>query len=175
MRERMTRLWLLIVALVALLAVAAACGSDSTDEDATEVAPGTVGQRVETEGGSYVNVTPEELQSMLSGDDFLLLNVYAGDMGEIEDTDLFIPYDQIAGRFPKHHSSMTALIQIVNCYHRLGDFDRARTAHRRALVRLRELPDEAFNAPDALLDRAAWERWLENMPLEPVVSSATSS
>ena len=98
MHETMTKRWLLIVPLVALLAVAAACGSAATDEDATQAAPAALGQRVETEGGTYVNVTPQELQSMLSDDDFLLVNVYAGDMGEIEDTDLFIPYDQIAGR-----------------------------------------------------------------------------
>lgn len=75
-------------------------------------------------------------------------------------------YDQFASRFSKHHSSMTALIQIVNCYSNLGDVNRARTAHRRALVRLKELPDEAFRDPDALLDRAAWERWLANIPIE---------
>ena len=98
MRQTMTKRWLLTVPLVALLAVAAACGSAATDEDATQTAPAALGQRVETERGSYVNVTPQELQSMLSDDDFLLANVYAGDMGEIEDTDLFIPYDQIAGR-----------------------------------------------------------------------------
>lgn len=98
MRQTMTKRWLLIVPLVALLAVAAACGSAATDEDATQAAPAALGQRVETEGGSYVNVTPQELQSMLSDDDFLVVNVYTGDMGKIEDTDLFIPYDQIAGR-----------------------------------------------------------------------------
>ncbi len=98
MRQTMTKRWLLIVPLVALLAVAAACGSAATDEDVTGTAPAALGQRVETEGGSYVNVTPQELQSMLSDDDFLVVNVYAGDMGEVEDTDLFIPYDQIAGR-----------------------------------------------------------------------------
>ncbi len=98
MRQTMTKRWLLIVPLVALLAVAAACGSAATDEDATQAAPAALGQRMETEGGSYVNVTPQELQSMLSDDDFLVVNVYAGDMGKIEDTDLFIPYDQIAGR-----------------------------------------------------------------------------
>ena len=58
---------------------------------------------------------------------------------------------------------MTALIQIVNCYSNLGDTDRARAAHRRALLRLEELPDEAFEAPDALLDRPAWERWLNRL------------
>jgi tetratricopeptide (TPR) repeat protein len=74
-------------------------------------------------------------------------------------------YDRVADRFPRHHTSMTALIQIVNCYSNLGDAERARTAHRRALLRLESLPDEAFNAPDALLDRAAWERWLKNVPV----------
>jgi rhodanese-related sulfurtransferase len=67
---------------------------------------------VETDGGSYVNITPQELQSMLSGDDFLLVNVYAGDMGEIEGTDLFIPYDQITGRqdeLPSQHESQVVL------------------------------------------------------------------
>jgi rhodanese-related sulfurtransferase len=112
MRERMTRLWLLMVPLVALLAVTAGCGSTATDQDATGAAPAALGQRVETEGGFYVNITPQELQSMLSGDDFLLVNVYAGDMGEIEGTDLFIPYDQIAGRqgeLPSQHDSQIVL------------------------------------------------------------------
>jgi tetratricopeptide (TPR) repeat protein len=79
-------------------------------------------------------------------------------------------YDRAATRFPEHHSSMTALIQIVNCYHSLGDAGRAAAAHRRALARLRSLPDEAFDAPDALMDREAWERWLDNMPLEPAAA-----
>ncbi|MHC4767303.1 MAG: tetratricopeptide repeat protein [Planctomycetota bacterium] len=74
-------------------------------------------------------------------------------------------YDEVATRFPRHHTSMTALIQIVNCFSNLGDTLRARAAHRRALLRLEALPDEAFEAPDALLDRAAWERWLKNMPV----------
>jgi tetratricopeptide (TPR) repeat protein len=74
-------------------------------------------------------------------------------------------YDEVAARFPREHSSMTALIQIVNCYSNLGDDNRATTAHRRALKRLNELPDATFEAPDSLLDRDAWERWLENMPV----------
>jgi len=81
-------------------------------------------------------------------------------------------YDQVASRFSQHHSSMTALIQIVNCYVNLGDADRARTAHRRALVRLKTLPDEAFEAMDALLDRAAWEQWLRNIPVDDTSTAA---
>jgi tetratricopeptide (TPR) repeat protein len=84
-------------------------------------------------------------------------------------------YDQVASRFTRHHSSMTALIQIVNCYSNLGDDNRARTAHTRALVRLKKLPDEAFNQDDSLLDRDAWERWLQNMPAGDVGSASASS
>jgi tetratricopeptide (TPR) repeat protein len=81
-------------------------------------------------------------------------------------------YDQVAVRFPRDHTSMTALIQIVNCYSNVGDTSRARAAHSRALLRLKELPNEAFEAPDALLDRGAWERWLKNMPVAPTPTAA---
>ena len=70
---------------------------------------------------------------------------------------------------------MTALIQIVNCYSNLGDAARAQAAHRRALLRLDALPDEAFEASDALLDRAAWERWLKNMPVGQASADATDT
>jgi phage shock protein E len=108
MRATMTKLWLLAVLLVAFPAMAAACGSGGTGELTTEPAPTVQGQRMETAGGYYMNVTPQELRSMLSGDDMLLVNVYAGDMGEIEGTDLFIPHDQItqrAGELPSQRDS----------------------------------------------------------------------
>jgi tetratricopeptide (TPR) repeat protein len=81
-------------------------------------------------------------------------------------------FDQVAGRFAQHHSSMTALIQIVNCYVKLGDTNRARTAHNRALVRLNKLSDEAFDVEDALLDRKAWEQWLKNIPVDDTLTAA---
>jgi tetratricopeptide (TPR) repeat protein len=81
-------------------------------------------------------------------------------------------FDQVASRFAQHHSSMTALIQIVNCYVKLGDTNRARTAHNRALVRLNKLPDEAFDLDDALLDRKAWEQWLKNIPVDDTLTAA---
>ncbi len=74
-------------------------------------------------------------------------------------------YNATAQRFPEHHASMTALIQIVNCYYKLDDLERARVAHNRALVRLRQLPDSVFEARDSLLDLDAWKRWLANIPL----------
>ena len=83
-------------------------------------------------------------------------------------------YDQVASRFAKHHSSMTALIQIVNCYSNLGDESRAMTAHRRAQMRLEKLPEEAFSVDDALLDREAWERWLKNMPVGDLTTATAT-
>ncbi|TVQ54602.1 MAG: tetratricopeptide repeat protein [Phycisphaerales bacterium] len=74
-------------------------------------------------------------------------------------------YDLTVRRYPDHHVSMHALIQVVNAYMAMGDRDRAQTAHKRALTHLQQLRDEAFDAPDALLDRAAWEQWLRNTPV----------
>lgn len=84
-------------------------------------------------------------------------------------------YEEAARRFSEHHSSMHALIQIVNCHAALGDEASAAAAHRRALVRLRQLRDDAFDAPDALMDRQAWERWLENAPVEPTRAASAAS
>ncbi len=83
-------------------------------------------------------------------------------------------YEQVASHFPRHLSSLTALIQIVNCYFKLGDSQRADVAHRRALAKFDELPAEAFDGPDDLLDRAAWERWLRNVPYQPAGLSSKS-
>jgi tetratricopeptide (TPR) repeat protein len=81
-------------------------------------------------------------------------------------------YDQTARRYADHHSSMHALVQIVNACVQLGDEERALAAHRRALVRLHQLRDDAFQAHDALMDRSAWERWLENAPVIPLRSAS---
>jgi rhodanese-related sulfurtransferase len=92
-----------MAALLALVGLAAACGDGNEggepEADAGTEAPSTtLGQRMETEGGSYVNVTPAELRSMLETKDFPLVNVHIPYEREIEGTDLFIPYDQVAER-----------------------------------------------------------------------------
>lgn len=46
-------------------------------------------------GGSYLNVSSEDLAPMLKAKTFQLVNVHVPYEGEIEGTDLFIPYDQI--------------------------------------------------------------------------------
>lgn len=56
---------------------------------------------------------------------------------------------------------LIALIQIVNSYCELGEYDKARTANERAKVHLERIPDEAFNDPNLPMDRDHWRRWLE--------------
>ena len=53
------------------------------------------GEEVSVAGGSYKNVTPKELNTMLKNKDFVFINVHIPFAGNIAGTDLFIPYDQI--------------------------------------------------------------------------------
>ncbi|MEE9230471.1 MAG: hypothetical protein V3U86_07170, partial [Acidobacteriota bacterium] len=78
-----TKSWLLVAALAALLAIGAACGSDKAEEaESTDV-----DQPVVTDN-AYVDVSPQDLSSMLERKDFLLVNVHIPYAGEIGDTDL---------------------------------------------------------------------------------------
>lgn len=73
-------------------------------------------------------------------------------------------YEAVDRKYPDHPSSMVALIQIVNACDRLGDAQRASIAHRRAQLRLAQLPDDAFFGTDGILSRESWEQWLRNHP-----------
>lgn len=53
------------------------------------------GAPVKVDGGSYLNVTPPQLKSMLGKKDFILINVHIPFAGSITGTDFFIPYDEI--------------------------------------------------------------------------------
>ena len=52
-------------------------------------------------GGKYTNVNPVGLAMMLKNKDFLLINVHIPYEGEIEKTDLFIPYNEIEQNMDK--------------------------------------------------------------------------
>lgn len=67
------------------------------------------GQQVFTSGGSYTDVSVSELQTMLLNKDFSLVNVHIPFEGNIAQTDLSIPYDQIAdnlGQLPDKQSKI---------------------------------------------------------------------
>lgn len=72
--------------LFALLALSLLAGCQSKT---------VTGETVSATGGSYKNVTPKELSTMLKDKDFVLVNVHIPFAGNLPNTDLSIPYDQI--------------------------------------------------------------------------------
>ena len=86
----------------------------------------------------------------------------AFDLAQYEDS--ISLYEAVDRKYPEHASSMIALIQIVTACDALGDNTRADTAHRRAQLRLAQLPDDAFLVGGGILARESWERWLHNHP-----------
>ena len=82
---------------VAALIVVAAVALNGSSKPAATAAPiqGTV---VQATGGSWTNVTADQLASMLTQHNFTLLNVKTPYSGEIAGTDLYIPYDQLTAQ-----------------------------------------------------------------------------
>jgi phage shock protein E len=60
--------------------------------------PSQFGVTIQGVDGHWTNVTPDELAGMMSHKVFTLVNVKTPYMGEIDGTDLYIPYDQLNSR-----------------------------------------------------------------------------
>ena len=54
-----------------------------------------IGEDISVAGGSYKNVSPKELNTLLKDKDFVFVNVHIPFAGNIAGTDLSIAYDQI--------------------------------------------------------------------------------
>ena len=74
------------VLLFTVMFALAACQSKPVD---------VVGEEVSVDGGAYYDINAEELGGMLKKKDFVFVNVHIPFEGNIADTDLSIPYDQI--------------------------------------------------------------------------------
>ena len=61
----------------------------------------TIGKQVQTDGGSYIDLTVNELNSLLDKKDFFLVNVHTPFEGNLSKTDLSIPYDEIGQNLNK--------------------------------------------------------------------------
>jgi rhodanese-related sulfurtransferase len=55
----------------------------------------TSGEEISVEGGSYTNITPTELNTVLEEEDVTLVNVHIPFEGDLPGTDLSIPYNDI--------------------------------------------------------------------------------
>ncbi|MCA9287375.1 MAG: tetratricopeptide repeat protein [Phycisphaerales bacterium] len=72
-------------------------------------------------------------------------------------------YDAARERYPTDPASLVAMVQIVNAYVALGEFDRARTANERARLFYESLPAEVWDDPYLPMGRAEWQGWLDSM------------
>lgn len=81
---------LAVITFMAVALVLAGCGSKPE-------APGLV----RVAGGSYMDISPVALAGMLKNKDFLFVNVHIPYAGDIQGTDLSIPYDQIEQNLPQ--------------------------------------------------------------------------
>jgi len=106
---------LVIVAVTCGVLLFVACRPTMAPVSPTPAA--NVGKRIEAPGGSYTLITVHELQEMLKQKDFLFVNVHVPYYGEIEKTDLFIPYDEIE----KHLDKLPAKDAKIVLYCRSGN------------------------------------------------------
>ena len=85
----MTRTRMLFLLFSVLLL--SACKSTTASTPPVEV----VGRQISVPGGSYTDVTANELQTMLANKDFTFINVHIPFEGNIPNTDLSIAYNEI--------------------------------------------------------------------------------
>ncbi|MAJ47861.1 MAG: hypothetical protein CBC35_11445 [Planctomycetes bacterium TMED75] len=72
-------------------------------------------------------------------------------------------YELIERRYRSETTSLDALVRLNEAWSALGRVDEAEKAHSRAVLRLRQLPEEVFL--DSRFDRTGWTTWLERRPL----------
>lgn len=83
----------MIVVLILSAFLFAACGQAAPSASITPAV--NLGKTLEAPGGSYTLVSVTELKEMLTQHDFIFTNVHIPYEGEIDKTNLFIPYNEI--------------------------------------------------------------------------------
>jgi phage shock protein E len=99
-------LLVVVLVLVAIVVIAAdfVFGSlsngtgGSVSSGSPSAASTQIGVVVQGRGGHWTNVSANLLADMLTRKDFTLVNVKTPYVGEIEGTDLYVPFDQLAAR-----------------------------------------------------------------------------
>lgn len=109
-----------------------------------------------------------EMESLDALQELYLRNSYfyqadcAYDLGRYEgDRGAIALYQQAVAHYEKDPSVLVALIQIVNSYCEMGQYDKARAANEQAKWHLKRIPDQAFDDPNLPMTREHWKRWLD--------------
>lgn len=92
-------MFFMLVALILLML--AACGGSTESAPPSEIHLEQQTQSVPVDGGSYTDVSVEGLAAMLENKDFPLINVHIPYEGEIEGTDVFVPFNEIESNLDK--------------------------------------------------------------------------
>jgi rhodanese-related sulfurtransferase len=97
-----TKRLLLHVILLLGMTLLASCGgaitpTSNSESGSPDGAPriDDVGEQVSVSGGSYTRILPTELQTMLKDEAIVLVNTHIPFEGNIPETDLSIPYNEI--------------------------------------------------------------------------------
>jgi rhodanese-related sulfurtransferase len=80
-------------ALVSLALLLAACGASSAEPSAAGSSPAI--EDLARNGDGYVDISVDQLATLMQNQDLTLVNVHIPYQGEIPQTDLFIPFDEI--------------------------------------------------------------------------------
>lgn len=84
-------------------------------------------------------------------------------------------YDNAARRWDKDPASLVALVQIVNAYCELGQYQQAKVANETARWQLERIPESAFEDQTLPMSRQHWEDWLRwTSELELFATDATA-
>jgi len=91
-----------------VLGLLAACSNQSSQSQTSTSEE--MGKVISVDGGTYRDITVTELQSMLENKDFLLVNTHIPFEGNLPDTDLSIPFDEITQHLDKLPADKNAKI-----------------------------------------------------------------
>lgn len=100
----------IVMGVIVLALVLSACSSTATSIPQVEV----VGKQVAVAGGTYTDVSPAELNTMLAHKDFTLVNVHIPDEGKIAGTYLSIPYDQVAQNLDQLPAKAARIVYVLS-------------------------------------------------------------
>jgi rhodanese-related sulfurtransferase len=82
--------WIATVLLACASLLLVACGSATSAPETIDL------DRLPKNDGGYADISVQQLDALLQAGDLTLVNVHVPYEGEIPQTDLFVPYDEIA-------------------------------------------------------------------------------